>query len=116
MNSRGDLSGIRLRKDGLSGIIYTQQNSEDRRQKTEGRRWKEEVRPGSVQNPWLMKNAGQYKFRKAPSDTDLRRFTLVFGLHCFNPCLSVESVVNAKKAAIIFTKLCKTKPISEKAK
>jgi hypothetical protein len=58
-----------------------------------------------------MKSAGQYKFPKALSDGDLRRFTLVFGLYSLNPCSSVESVVNAKKAAIIFTKLCKTKPI-----
>jgi len=49
-------------------------------------------------NPWLMKNAGQYKLPKPLSDTDLRRFTLVFGLYCFNPCSSVESVAKAKKA------------------
>ena len=58
-----------------------------------------------------MKSAGQYKFPKALSDTDLRRFTAVFGLYCFNPRSSVESVVNADKASIILTKLCKTKPI-----
>jgi len=70
-----------------------------------------EVRGASDQNPSLMKNAGQYKLPKPLSDTDLRRFTMVFELYCFNPCLSVESVVDAKKAAIIFAKLCKTKPI-----
>jgi len=32
-----------------------------------------EVRAASENNPWLMKNAGQYKFPKALSDTDLRR-------------------------------------------
>jgi hypothetical protein len=44
-----------------------------------------EVRAASENNPWLMKNAGQYKFPKALSDTDLRRFTLLFGLYSFDP-------------------------------
>jgi len=44
-----------------------------------------EVRGASENNPGLMKNAGQYKFRKALSDTDLRRFTLLFGLYSFDP-------------------------------
>jgi hypothetical protein len=34
-----------------------------------------------------------------------------FRFDLLNPCLSVESVVNAEKTAIILSKLCKTKPI-----
>ena len=63
-----------------------------------------------------MKSAGQYKFPKALSDTDLRRFTAVFGLYCFNPRSSVESVVNAlfdncRESSTNRPFFCKTKPI-----
>ncbi len=36
--------------------------------------------------------------------------------HLQNECSSVESAVNAEKATIIFTELCKTKPISIRLK
>ena len=79
----------RRQKLALSPFSYAQGRLRRRngRQMTQGR-------AASVSKRWLIKNAGQYKFPKALSDTDLRRFTLVLGLYCFNPCSSVESVVN----------------------
>ena len=85
---------IYLTKFGRRKTEDERRKTEDRRQKTEDGRQMTEGRAASVSKRWLMKNPGQYKFPKALSDTDLRRFTLVFGLYCFNPCSSVESVVN----------------------
>jgi hypothetical protein len=88
-----------------------------------------EVRAASDDNPRLMKNASSYKLYKVLFNMDLRRFTLLFGLYCFNPRSPreigaadispgepVESVVNdlfdnCRESSTNRTFLCKTKPI-----